>query len=81
MSFVATYMNYKLKVDKKKTGLQLYILIEKSGYSREEIADFLELSSPRVIYDWASGKKLPGIENLLNLARLFDVHVEDILAT
>ena len=73
-------MNYKLKVNKRKTGLQLYILIEKSGYSREKIADFLELSSPRVIYDWTSGKKLPGIENLFNLARLFKVHVEDILA-
>lgn len=73
-------MDYKLKVDKKETGLNIYRLIEKSGFTREEIAQFLELKSPRVIYDWANGIKLPGTENLLNLAKLLNVQVEDILA-
>ena len=73
-------MDYKLKVDKRATGLNIYRLIEKSGLNREEIAEFLELNSPRVIYDWVNGIKLPSTENLLNLAKLFNVQVEDILA-
>lgn len=73
-------MDYKLKVDKRATGLNIYRLIEKSGLNREEIAEFLELNSPRVIYDWVNGIKLPCTENLLNLAKLFNVQVEDILA-
>ena len=73
-------MNYKLKVDKKATGLNIYHLLESSTLTREEIAEFLELNSPRVIYDWANGTKLPSTENLINLAKLFNVRVEDILA-
>ena len=73
-------MGYKLKVDKKATGLKLYRLLENSEFSREEIADFLGLNSPRVIYDWTNGSKLPSTENLLKLAKLFNVRVEDILA-
>ncbi len=73
-------MNCKKKVDKRATGLRLYHLIENSGYTREEIAFFLELNSPRVMYDWLNGAKLPSTENLLNLASLFKVQIEDILA-
>lgn len=73
-------MNYKLKLDKKQTGQRLYKLIEQSNYTREEIAEFLDLTSPRVIYDWTNGLKLPSTENLVNLALLFNVRIEDILA-
>ena len=74
-------MDYKLKVDKRATGLNIYRLLARSKLTKEEVAEFLELNSPRVIYDWTSGTKLPSIENLFNLAKLFNVQVEDILAT
>lgn len=73
-------MDCKLKVDKRATGLKIYCLLESSKLTREEIAEFLELKSPRVIYDWTNGIKLPSTENLFNLAKLFNVQVEDILA-
>ena len=73
-------MDYKLKVDKRATGLNIYRLLENSRLTKEEIAEFLELNSPRVIYDWMNGNKLPSTENLFNLAKLFNVQVEDILA-
>ncbi len=73
-------MDYKLRVDKRATGLNIYRLLEYSELTREEVAEFLELASPRVIYDWINGIKLPSTENLLNLAKLFNVQVEDILA-
>lgn len=73
-------MDYKVKVDKRATGLKIYRLLENSELSREEIAEFLELNSSRVIYDWTNGIKLPSTENLFNLAKLFNVRIEDILA-
>ena len=73
-------MNYKLKVDKRATGLNIYRLLEGSKWNREDVAHFLELKSPRVIYDWTNGIKLPSTENLINLAKLFKVQIEDILA-
>lgn len=73
-------MDYKFKVDRRATGLNIYRLIEGSTLTREEIAEFLEFTSPRVIYAWTTGSKLPSTENLLNLAKLFKVRMEDILA-
>ena len=72
-------MNCKRKIDKAATGLKLYRLIKESGLTYAEIAEFLELQTPRVIYDWINGNKLPSIENLYNLAELFNVQIEDIL--
>ena len=73
-------MNCKRKIDKTATGLKLYRLIKKSGMTYAEIADHLGLQTPRVIYEWTNGRKLPTIENLYNLAELFNVQMEDILA-
>ena len=73
-------MDYKTKLNKKETGLNLYRLIENSGKSKTEIAEFLELETPRVIYDWVNGFKLPTVENLFNLAKFLNVQMEDILA-
>ena len=73
-------MNCKQNIDKKATGLKLYRLIKQSGMTYEYIATYLELRSPRVIYDWVNGAKSPSTENLYNLASLFRVHMEDILS-
>lgn len=73
-------MDCKYKINKKATGLKLYRLIEKSDLTYAEIAESLDLQSPRVIYDWINGEKLPSTENLYNLACLFNVQIEDILA-
>ncbi len=72
-------MNYKIKLNKKGTGLNLYQLIEDLGKSKTEIAEFLELETPRVIYDWLNGIKMPSVENLFNLAKFLNVQMEDIL--
>ena len=71
-------MNQKKKINKVETGLNLFRLIESSGKTRAEIADYLELESARVIYDWTSGVKMPSLENFINLAILFHVSIEDI---
>lgn len=73
-------MSCKRKIDKTATGLKLYRLIKKSGMTYAEIADHLGVQTPRVIYEWTNGRKLPTIENLYNLAELFNVQMEDILA-
>ena len=72
-------MDCRYKINKKATGLKLYRLITQSEMTYAEIAEVLELHSPRVIYDWVNGEKLPSTENLYNLACLFQVQIEDIL--
>lgn len=72
-------MNYKT-LNKKEIGLKIFTVISNSGKPLDEIAKFLKLSSPRVIYDWMSGKKLPNCERLCNLSALLNVRMEEILA-
>ena len=72
-------MNYKVKLNKRETGNNLYRIINESVYSYNDIADFLELKTTRVIYEWTNGNKLPSVENLINLAKFLNVQVEDIL--
>lgn len=73
-------MNYhKRMLNKKKMGENIRILIFQSKFSYEDIADFLQLNSPRVIYEWANGTKLPSLENLINLALIFKVELESII--
>jgi len=74
-------MDYrKATLDRKETGHNIRSLIARSVFTYDEISVMLELSSSRVIYAWGSGRKLPSIENLANLARIFNVEIEDIIA-
>lgn len=73
-------MNYqKAILDKGATSKKIKALITNSSYTYEDLADMLQLNSPRVIYEWVNGNKLPGIENLYNLALIFNMKIEDCL--
>lgn len=73
-------MDYqKAILDKVSTGLRISSLRAKAALTHEELADLLQLKSPRVIYDWESGMKVPNAENLYNLALIFNIKMEDLL--
>ena len=73
-------MDYqKAILDKVSTGSLIGSYIAKSGLTFEQLADLLQLNTPRVIYEWLHGKKLPNIENLYNLALVFNARMEDLL--
>jgi len=73
-------MDYqKAILDKVSTGLRISSLRAKAVLTHEELADLLQLKSPRVIYDWESGMKVPNAENLYNLALIFNIKMEDLL--
>ena len=73
-------MDYqKAILDKVSTGLRISSLRVKAALTHEELADLLQLKSPRVIYDWESGMKVPNAENLYNLALIFNIKMEDLL--
>ena len=62
-----------------KTGINIKGYIKNSSCTFEDLAESLNLASPRVIYDWINGDKLPSIVNLVKLSKMFNVHLEDIL--
>ncbi|MCR4661560.1 MAG: helix-turn-helix domain-containing protein [Clostridia bacterium] len=69
--------NYK-HLDRLQAGMRIWELINSSEMTVEKVSEFLCLSSPRVIYDWMSGKKTPTLERAYNLASLFNTTIGDI---
>ncbi len=73
-------MNYQRRIiNKNRTGEKIRQIIINSKFTFEDIADYLGFTSPRVIYDWISGIKLPSLESLFNFCLIFNVKMEDII--
>ena len=61
------------------TGLRIKELMAKNGYSVKDIQIKLGLACPQGIYKWFDGKTLPSLDNLVILATIFNVKIDDIL--
>lgn len=66
-------------IDMVKTGKNIIRLREKSGLSVRELQDIFGFATPQAIYKWQHGTALPSVDNLIVLASIFHVHMEDIL--
>ncbi len=72
-------MNGKAKLNYEKSGLKIYHAIEESGLTYEIIAKEVGLGSPRIIYEWVRGTKLPTLPRLVLLASALSVQITDLL--
>lgn len=61
------------------TGQNILKLREKKGLSVKELQDIFGFTTPQAIYKWQHGATLPTIDNLVVLAAVFDVGIEEIL--
>ena len=68
-----------LHIDPVKTGRRLERLIRQRGYSVKDIQYLLHLSCPQPIYRWMRGQILPSVAHLFVLAKLLQVHMEELL--
>ena len=68
------------RIDLVKTGQNISRLRRRAGYSVRDLQRELGLGSPQSIYKWQAGPALPSIDNLVALAALFGVQLDDILA-
>ena len=67
-------------VDLNKTGQNICFLRKRSGVSVRELQELLGFATPQAIYKWQHGISLPTVDNLVALASILDVSVEEILA-
>ena len=51
-------------LDLKQSGNLLRYQIRKSGYSVQDIQNYLVLSCPQPVYRWFQGKTLPSVDHL-----------------
>jgi transcriptional regulator with XRE-family HTH domain len=67
-------------IDMVKTGQNIMNLRVSAGLSVKDLQDIFGFATPQAIYKWQHGTTLPTIDNLVVLASVFHVHMDEILA-
>lgn len=66
-------------IDMVKTGQHIMELRVQAGLSVRQLQDIFGFSTPQALYKWQHGTALPTIDNLVVLAAVLGVKVDDIL--
>lgn len=66
-------------IDMVATGRNIIRLREAAGMSVKDIQDVFGFSTPQAIYKWQHGTAMPTIDNLVVLAVVLGVSVDEIL--
>ena len=68
-------------IDLRATGKNIKRIREASGITVRQIQNVLGFSNPQAIYKWQKGECLPTIDNLVILASVLGVTIDEILIT
>ena len=68
-------------IDLALTGANIVKLRKAAGLSVHDLQEVFGFNSPQAIYKWQNGTALPTVDNLLVLAALLHVRIDDILIT
>jgi transcriptional regulator with XRE-family HTH domain len=68
-------------IDMERTGQNIINLRQERGLSVRDIQDVFGFVTPQAIYKWQHGTALPSIDNLVVLAAILQVQIDDILVT
>ena len=70
-----------LTIDMIRTGQNIARLRKQAGLSVRDLQDVFGFATPQAIYKWQQGVALPTIDNLVVLAAILQVRLDDILVT
>ena len=68
----------KVKIDKQIVGFNILKKIRENSYTVEEVAKITGISII-AIENWVSGKYIPSLEHLVELAYLFNTTIDELL--
>ncbi len=66
-------------IDLQKTGANIVKLRKAAGLSVHDLQVAFGFNSPQAIYKWQNGTALPTVDNLIALAAMLHVKIDDIL--
>ena len=72
-------MNRIPVIDLTATGINITRLRVNAGLTVKDLQDIFGFSTPQAIYKWQRGTALPTVDNLVVLAAVFGVKIDDIL--
>ncbi len=63
------------------TGKNIARLREAAGLSVKDLQEVFGFTTPQAIYKWQHGTAMPTIDNLVVLAAVLDVSIDEIIVT
>lgn len=66
-------------IDMVATGKNIEMLRKAAGISVRDLQDVFGFGTPQAIYKWQHGATMPTIDNLVVLAAVLQVKIDDIL--
>ena len=66
-------------IDMVRTGQNINRLRKMAGVSVKDLQDVFGFATPQAIYKWQHGTAMPTIDNLVVLADVLQVRIDDIL--
>ena len=67
-------------IDMVATGKNIERLRKNAGISVKDLQNVFGFGTPQAIYKWQHGTAMPTIDNLVVLAAVFEVPVDEIIA-
>lgn len=68
-------------IDLARTGANIVKLRKAAGLSVHDLQMVFGFNSPQAIYKWQNGAALPTVDNLIVLAAVLHVRMDDIVIT
>lgn len=72
-------MNHMPVIDMTATGRNIERLRKRAGLTVKDMQDIFGFSTPQAIYKWQHGTAMPTLDNIVVLAAVFGVTVDEIL--
>lgn len=66
-------------IDLNATGKHLTQLRQQAGLTVKEVQEIFGFSTPQAIYKWQRGAALPTLDNLVVLAALYGVTLDELI--
>lgn len=66
-------------IDMTATGMNIVRMRQNAGLTVKDLQDIFGFSTPQAIYKWQRGTAMPTVDNLVVLAAVFGVTIDDIL--
>ena len=72
-------MNFMPVIDMTATGLNIARLRKNAGMTVRDLQAIFGFANPQAIYKWQRGETMPTLDNMIVLAAVFNLTVDEIL--
>lgn len=66
-------------IDMAATGINITRLRKNTGMTVRDLQEVFGFATPQAIYKWQRGEAMPTLDNIVVLAAVFEVTVDDII--